>query len=64
MPRSTTNAIAKSASPAKIVPAGMISRGKYTFVMRSGVCTRLFDPRVTEFEKKIHGTSAVNEKIG
>src|SRR5438552_15557358 len=51
-------------TPESTVAVGTISRGKYTFVIRFALPTRLFDDCVSAFEKKVHGTSAASVNSG
>ena len=46
------------------VEIGIANRGKYTFVSRLALCTKLLEAWVSPFEKNIQGTSAVNAKSG
>src|SRR5687768_12184967 len=57
-PNSSGNVSAKSTSPASTVASGSVRRGKYTFVMRCALPTRLFDAIVRPVAKNVHGTSA------
>ena len=45
-----------------LLESGMISRGKYTFVIRLALLTRLVPTRLILPEKYCHGTSVANEK--
>src|SRR5688572_63889 len=47
--------MAKSARAAPIAAPGITSRGKYTFVTRLALVTRLVLLVLTAFEKKVHG---------
>ena len=62
--RSSTNAIAKSTSPASTVASGMASRGKYTFVIRWRLPTTLFAASLRPKAKNVQGTSPARLNTG
>src|ERR1700732_87321 len=61
---STTNAIAKSTTPARTDAAGITSRGKYTFLTRLQDVTRLSEDWLRPCAKKVQGRSPAYEKMG
>ncbi len=64
IPKSTSIATARSTRPASTVATGMMIRGKYTFCTRFALPTSEFELMFSAVAKNVHGTSAVNEKIG
>ena len=58
------DAIMKSRKAAIIDASGRISLGKYIFVTKLILFTRLGTAKVIDEAKNVHGNSAVYEKIG
>jgi hypothetical protein len=64
MPTNNAKESVKSTVPDKIAEIGIVNLGKYTFVRRLVLSTKLLDACDIAFEKNIHGTRAVNAKSG
>src|SRR3990167_9763014 len=64
MPINTRKATQKSTSPPATEDIGIINRGKYTFVIRLLLLTRLLLELVTPLAKSCHGKSAAYENMG
>src|SRR2546422_8786317 len=60
MPSATTDDSSRSTTLASTGPTGARTRGKYTFVIRFALPTRLAEPSVTELAKKTQMTDPVS----
>src|ERR1041385_4155967 len=63
-PNSTQKEIPKSTSPASTDEIGTTSRGKYTFLIRFWLPTRLFADSLSAYANSCHGSSAVYANTG